>query len=58
MQVNLGYNKPYLQLIEHLLPVMPHKSLDSFFRACSLPYLETHLVSSSDTFSLHDIHPY
>ncbi|KWU45578.1 hypothetical protein RHOSPDRAFT_28732 [Rhodotorula sp. JG-1b] len=30
-QVNLGYNKPYLQLIEHLLPVMPHKSLDSFF---------------------------
>ncbi|BGP11439.1 hypothetical protein JCM10049v2_007346 [Rhodotorula toruloides] len=30
-QVNLGYNKPYLQLIEKLLPVMPHKSLDSFF---------------------------
>ncbi|BGP58231.1 hypothetical protein JCM8202_001488 [Rhodotorula sphaerocarpa] len=30
-QVNLGYNKPYLQLVEELLPVMPDKSLDSFF---------------------------
>ncbi|BGP20120.1 hypothetical protein JCM10213_000796 [Rhodosporidiobolus nylandii] len=30
-QVNLGYNKPYLQLIQKLLPVMPHKSLDTFF---------------------------
>ncbi|GAA6020548.1 hypothetical protein JCM10207_008665 [Rhodosporidiobolus poonsookiae] len=30
-QVNLAFNKPYLQLIEKLLPVMPHKSLDTFF---------------------------
>ncbi|GAA5915358.1 hypothetical protein JCM6882_000231 [Rhodosporidiobolus microsporus] len=30
-QVNLGYNKPYIQLIQKLLPVMPHKSLDTFF---------------------------
>lgn len=30
-QVNIGFNKPYLKLIEKLLPVMPHKSLDTFF---------------------------
>lgn len=30
-QVNLAYNKPYLGLIEALIPVMPHKSLDTFF---------------------------
>ncbi|GAA6038807.1 hypothetical protein JCM8097_002903 [Rhodosporidiobolus ruineniae] len=30
-QVNLAYNKPYLTLIDKLLPVMPHKSLDTFF---------------------------
>ena len=31
-QCNLAYNKPYVQLIEKLLPVMPHKSLDTFAR--------------------------
>lgn len=30
-QINLGYNKPQIQLIQKLLPVMPHESLDSFF---------------------------
>ncbi|KAK4049261.1 hypothetical protein OIV83_004197 [Microbotryomycetes sp. JL201] len=30
-QVNIGFNKPYLGLIEKLLPVMPHPSLDTFF---------------------------
>ncbi|GAA5901042.1 hypothetical protein JCM8208_007601 [Rhodotorula glutinis] len=30
-QINLGYNKPQIELIQKLLPVMPHKSLDSFF---------------------------
>ena len=30
-QVNIGFNKPYLNLIKKLLPVMPHPSLDSFF---------------------------
>ncbi|KAL8280975.1 hypothetical protein RQP46_006654 [Phenoliferia psychrophenolica] len=30
-QVNLGFNKPYLGLIEKLLPVMPHETLDTFF---------------------------
>lgn len=30
-QVNIAYHKPGLQLIEKLIPVMPHKSLDSFF---------------------------
>ncbi|GAA5879778.1 hypothetical protein JCM1840_001893 [Sporobolomyces johnsonii] len=30
-QVNLGFNKPYLKLIEKLLPLMPHQSLDTFF---------------------------
>ena len=30
-QVNLAFREPYLQLIESLLPVMPDKSLDTFF---------------------------
>lgn len=30
-QVNIAFQKPYLELIESLLPLMPHKSLDSFF---------------------------
>lgn len=30
-QVNLGFNKPYLGLIEKLIPVMPHETLDTFF---------------------------
>lgn len=30
-QVNIAFNKPYLKLIEQLLPIMPHKSLDTFF---------------------------
>ncbi|CCG81141.1 putative L-ornithine aminotransferase Car2 [Taphrina deformans PYCC 5710] len=30
-QVNIAFHKPYLQLIESLLPLMPHKSLDTFF---------------------------
>lgn len=33
-QVNIAFNKPYLGLIEKLLPVMPHKSLDTFFFWC------------------------
>ncbi|KIW88401.1 4-aminobutyrate transaminase [Cladophialophora bantiana CBS 173.52] len=30
-QVNIAFQRPYLELIESLLPVMPHKSLDTFF---------------------------
>lgn len=30
-QVNIAFQKPYLELIESLIPVMPHKSLDTFF---------------------------
>ncbi|KAF9520273.1 hypothetical protein BS47DRAFT_1287372 [Hydnum rufescens UP504] len=30
-QVSIAFHKPYLNLIERLLPVMPHPSLDSFF---------------------------
>ena len=30
-QVNIAFQKPYLQLIESLLPLMPHPSLDTFF---------------------------
>lgn len=30
-QVSVAYHGPYLELIEKLLPVMPHPSLDSFF---------------------------
>jgi len=30
-QCSIGYHTPYLKLIEKLLPVMPHSSLDSFF---------------------------
>ncbi|KAH9957355.1 acetylornithine aminotransferase [Russula dissimulans] len=30
-QSSIGYHEPYLRLIERLLPIMPHPSLDSFF---------------------------
>lgn len=30
-QCSIAFHEPYLRLIEKLLPVMPHKSLDSFF---------------------------
>jgi len=30
-QVNIAFQKPYLDLIQSLLPLMPHKSLDTFF---------------------------
>jgi len=30
-QVNIAFQKPYIELIQSLLPVMPHKSLDTFF---------------------------
>lgn len=30
-QVNIGFNKPQIKLIEKLLPLMPHKSLDTAF---------------------------
>ncbi|KAI4097967.1 MAG: hypothetical protein LQ339_006628 [Xanthoria mediterranea] len=30
-QVNIAFQKPYLDLIESLIPLMPHKSLDTFF---------------------------
>ena len=30
-QINIAFQKPYLQLVESLLPLMPHKSLDTFF---------------------------
>ncbi|OAP64171.1 4-aminobutyrate transaminase [Fonsecaea erecta] len=30
-QVNIAFQKPYLELIESLLPLMPHPSLDTFF---------------------------
>lgn len=30
-QCSIAYHGPYLRLIEQLLPLMPHKSLDSFF---------------------------
>lgn len=30
-QVNIAFHKPYLELIESLLPLMPHASLDTFF---------------------------
>lgn len=30
-QVNIAFQKPYLELIESLAPLMPHKSLDAFF---------------------------
>ncbi|WVQ85429.1 4-aminobutyrate transaminase [Cryptococcus sp. DSM 104549] len=31
LQCSIGFHGPYLQLIERLLPVMPHASLDQFF---------------------------
>lgn len=30
-QINIAFQKPYLNLVEALLPLMPHKSLDTFF---------------------------
>ena len=30
-QCTIAYHEPYLRLIERLLPIMPHPSLDSFF---------------------------
>ena len=30
-QINIAFQKPYLDLVESLLPLMPHKSLDTFF---------------------------
>lgn len=30
-QINIAFQKPYLELVESLIPVMPHKSLDTFF---------------------------
>ncbi|KAL8786100.1 MAG: hypothetical protein Q9213_002963 [Squamulea squamosa] len=30
-QINIAFQKPYLELVESLLPLMPHKSLDTFF---------------------------
>jgi 4-aminobutyrate aminotransferase len=30
-QCSIAFHRPYLELIEQLLPVMPDKSLDSFF---------------------------
>jgi 4-aminobutyrate aminotransferase len=34
-QCSIAYHEPYLRLIERLLPIMPHPSLDSFFFASS-----------------------
>ncbi|WWD17970.1 4-aminobutyrate transaminase [Kwoniella shandongensis] len=31
LQCSIGFHAPYLQLIDRLLPVMPHQSLDQFF---------------------------
>jgi 4-aminobutyrate aminotransferase len=31
MQCSITFSAPYLQLIERLLPVMPHPTLDAFF---------------------------
>ncbi|KAK4695984.1 hypothetical protein P7C71_g1859, partial [Lecanoromycetidae sp. Uapishka_2] len=30
-QINIAFQKPYLNLVESLLPLMPHNSLDTFF---------------------------
>ncbi|KAI4176768.1 MAG: hypothetical protein LQ346_007811 [Caloplaca aetnensis] len=30
-QINIAFQRPYLELIQSLLPLMPHKSLDTFF---------------------------
>ncbi|KAL8752903.1 MAG: hypothetical protein Q9199_005421 [Rusavskia elegans] len=30
-QVNIAFQKPYLDLVQSLIPLMPHKSLDTFF---------------------------
>ncbi|KAG6872307.1 hypothetical protein C0995_011071 [Termitomyces sp. Mi166 len=31
VQCSIAFHRPYLELVERLLPVMPHPSLDSFF---------------------------
>jgi 4-aminobutyrate aminotransferase len=31
VQCSVAFHEPYLQLIQELLPIMPDKSLDSFF---------------------------
>lgn len=30
-QVNIAFQKPYIELVEKLIPLMPHESLDTFF---------------------------
>lgn len=30
-QINIAFQKPYLDLVQSILPLMPHKSLDTFF---------------------------
>ena len=30
-QINIAFQKPYIELVQSLLPLMPHKSLDTFF---------------------------
>ena len=30
-QINIAFQKPYLELVKSLLPLMPHESLDTFF---------------------------
>ena len=30
-QVNIAFQKPYLELVEGLMPILPHTSLDTFF---------------------------
>lgn len=30
-QINIAFQKSYLELVEQMLPLMPHKSLDTFF---------------------------
>ncbi len=30
-QINIAFQKPYLELVQSLLPLMPHKSMDAFF---------------------------
>ncbi|KAI4144036.1 MAG: hypothetical protein L6R39_004342 [Caloplaca ligustica] len=30
-QINIAFQKPYLELVQSLLPLMPHPSLDTFF---------------------------
>lgn len=30
-QINIAFQKPYLDLVQSMIPLMPHKSLDTFF---------------------------